>query len=178
MVTGQVTLYIATSVDGYIADKDAGVDWLDEFQTEEGEEAGGFSGFLESVDCLVMGATTYEQVLGFGEWPYGDKPTYVFTHRELSPATKTIEFVDKGVGLFSRVLKQQHEHLWLVGGANLAQSFLRAQEIDDLRLFFTSILLGEGVRLFSGKYNRQGLRLLNTDSGTGGIVEHHYEIVN
>jgi hypothetical protein len=60
MGTGQVTLYIATSVDGYVADEDGSVDWLDEFQSEEGEEAGEFSEFLEGVDCLVMGATTYE----------------------------------------------------------------------------------------------------------------------
>jgi dihydrofolate reductase len=124
MGTGHITLYIATSVDGYVADKDGGVDWLDEFESEGGEESGGFSEFLETVDCLVMGATTYEQVLGFGEWPYGEKPTYVFTHRELSPATKAVEFVDEDVAPFSKELKRQHEHIWLVGGAKLAQSFL------------------------------------------------------
>jgi len=178
MNTGQVTLYIAASVDGYIADEDGNVDWLDEFQSEGDEDAGGFSKFLEGVDCLVMGATTYEQILGFGEWPYGEKPTYVFTHRDLSPATEAVEFVTRDVAPLSNELKQQHERIWLVGGANLAQSFLREQEIDDLRLFFVPILLGEGIRLFSGDYNRQRLRLLNTDSDNAGIVEHHYEIID
>ena len=178
MDTGQITLYIATSVDGYVADEDGSVDWLDEFQSEGGEEAGGFSEFLEGVDCLVMGATTYEQILGFGEWPYGEKPTYVFTHRDLSPATEAVEFVDKDIASLSNELKQQHEEIWLVGGANLAQSFLRKQEIDDLRLFFIPILLEDGIRLFSGNYNRQRLRLLNAESDNSGIVEHHYEVVD
>lgn len=65
-----------------------------------------------------------------------------------------------------------------MGGANLAQSFLREQEINDLRLFFIPILLGKVVRLFSGDYRRQRLRLLNTVSDNGGIVEHHYEIID
>ena len=175
---GHVTLYIATSVDGYIADEDGGVDWLDEFQSEEGEETGEFTEFLENVDCLVMGATTYEQVLGFGEWPYGEKPTYVFAHRELSPATTSVEFVDNDVASLSNELKEQYEHIWLVGGADLAQSFLREREIDDLQLFFIPTLLGEGIRLFSGEYSRQRLRLLTTDAATSGIVEHHYEITD
>jgi dihydrofolate reductase len=177
MTTGRVTLYVATSVDGYVADEDGRVDWLDEFQSAEGTE-GGFSEFLASVDCLVMGATTYEQILGFGEWPYGEKPTYVFTHRALSPATEAVEFVDGDVASLSKELTRRYEHVWLVGGASLAQSFLREGEVDDLRLFFVPILLGGGIRLFDGDYDRQRLRLLDTDSGAGGLVEHHYEVVD
>jgi dihydrofolate reductase len=178
MATGHITLYIATSVDGYVAAEDGGVDWLEEFQSAEGEETGGVSEFVENVDCLVMGATTYEQVLGFGEWPYGEKPTYVFTNRELSPATEAVEFVDDDVRSFSKDLKRQYERIWLVGGAKLAQSFLREREVDTLRLFFVPLLLGDGIRLFGGDYDRQRLRLLNTDSDSGGIVEHHYEIID
>lgn len=175
MGTGRVTLYIATSVDGYIADEEGSVDWLEEFRSED---AGGFSEFFGSVDCLVMGATTYEQVLEFGEWPYGETATYVFTHRDLPPATDAVEFVDDDVATLSQELKRQYEHVWLVGGANLAQSFLREQAIDDLRLFFVPVLLGEGVRLFSGEYTRHRLRLHDSVSEDGGLVEHHYEIVD
>ncbi|SFR56921.1 Dihydrofolate reductase [Halogeometricum rufum] len=177
---GHVTLYIATSVDGYLADEDGGVDWLDQFGSEsEGSEAtGGFSEFLESVDCLVMGATTYQQVLGFGEWPYGETPTYVFTHRELSPATEAVEFVDRDVAAVAGELERKHDHVWLVGGAQLAQSFLRAGEIDHLRLFLAPILLGDGIRLFDGDYDRQRLRLLDTASDDSGIVEQRYEFLD
>lgn len=178
MNTGRVTLYIAMSVDGYIADENGDVDWLDEFQaaSDDSEDVAGFSGFFESVDCLVMGATTYEQVLGFGEWPYGEKPTYVFTHRSLSPATEAVEFVDRGVAEQSTELKQQHDHIWLVGGAQLAQTFLRERAIDALRLSLVPVLLGDGIPLFTGSYEEQRLQLVETDSHDSGIVEHHYEV--
>ncbi len=127
METGQVTLYIATSVDGYVADEEGGVDWLEEFHSgsSSAEDDAGFDAFFETVDCLVMGATTYEQVLGFDAWPYRDKPTYVFTHRTLQPATEAVEFVDGAVTALSTELKRRYEHVWLVGGAQLAQAFLR-----------------------------------------------------
>lgn len=180
MSTGQVVLYIATSVDGYIADAEGGVDWLEDFQEESAgdEDVEGFKEFFKSVDCLVMGATTYEQVLTFGEWPYDDKPTYVFTHRDLSPATNSVEFIDRNVAAVSSNLKREHDRIWLVGGAYLAQTFLDEHEVDELRLFFIPVLLGNGVSLFSGEYNRQRLRLIDTGAHDSGIVEHHYEAMD
>ena len=169
----QVTLYIATSVDGYIADENGDVDWLDEFEAGDSE---GFDEFFERVDCLVMGATTYEQILGFDDWPYADKPTYVFTHRDLSPATDAVEFVDQPAGEVSRSLRQEHDRIWLVGGATLVQAFLGEHEIDEFRLFFVPILLGSGIPLFDGESDRQRLQLLDVAVRDSGIVEHHYEV--
>lgn len=178
MSAGKVTLYIATSVDGYVADEEGGVGWLEEFEeTASDEDLEDYAAFYESVDCLVMGATTYEQVLTFGEWPYDDRPTYVFTHRELSPATDAVEFVSQPVAEFSKAVEREHEHVWLVGGAQLAQAFLAARGIDDLRLSLVPVLLGGGVPLFAGEYDRQRLRLRDTKSRETGIVEHHYEIL-
>lgn len=180
MSAGKITLYIATSVDGYIADAEGGVDWLEEFQeaTADDDDIEGFTEFFESVDCLVMGATTYEQVRTFGEWPYDDKPTYVFTHRDLSPATSTVTFVDRSVADQTAVLKQQYDHIWLVGGAHLAQTFVEEHEIDELRLSLVPVLLGGGIRLFAGEHDQQGLRLLESKTHDTGIVEHHYEILS
>jgi len=179
MGTGRITLYIATSVDGYVADADGSVAWLEEFEASAtDDDIGDFTAFFESVDCLVMGARTYEQVLTFGEWPYDDTPTYVFTHRELSPATDAVEFVDRGVTAVSTALKRRHDHLWLVGGAHLARQFFAEREVDELRLSLVPVLLGEGVPLFEGGYDRQRLRLLDTKPRDAGIVEHHYEVLD
>ncbi|GAB7011545.1 dihydrofolate reductase family protein [Halorubrum trueperi] len=179
MSTNDITLYIATSVDGYVADAEGRVDWLEEFQTgPNDEDVEGFFEFFETVDCLVMGATTYEQVLGFGEWPYEDRPTYVFTHRSLSPATEAVRFVDGEIADLVSELRQQFDHVWVVGGAHLAQSFLREREIDVIRLSFIPILLGDGIPLFSGEYDEQRLRLTDTTTHGSGIVEHHYEVAN
>lgn len=83
---GQVVLYIAASLDGYIAEEDGGLEWLETFEDtyDAGEPGGSFEDFFEGVDCIVMGANTYEQVLGFEAWPYGDTPTVVTTHRDLT----------------------------------------------------------------------------------------------
>ncbi|WP_222912752.1 dihydrofolate reductase family protein [Natrinema sp. SYSU A 869] len=180
MSASGITLYIATSVDGYVADAEGSVDWLEEFQAESDgdEDVEGFSEFFETVDCLVMGATTYEQVLGFGEWPYGDKPTYVFTHRSLSPATEAVRFVNGEIADLVPELRQQYNHVWVVGGAHLAQSFFQECEIDVIQLSFIPILLGGGIQLFSGEYDEQRLRLVDTTTHNSGIVEHHYEVAN
>jgi dihydrofolate reductase len=177
MTVGRVTLYVATSVDGYVADEDGGVDWLEEFDGASGDDVEGFAAFFESVDCLVMGATTYDQVRGFGDWPYGDRPTYVFTHRDLSPATDAVAFVDGRVGDCATALTNRYEHVWLVGGASLARQFLAERAVDDLRLARVPVLLGGGVPLFGGGYDRQRLRLRGTTTRDGGLVEHHSEIL-
>jgi len=179
MTTGSVTLYIATSVDGYIADEDGSVAWLEAFEDAASEEdVETYTAFLASVDCLVMGARTDEQVLTFGAWPYDDKPTYVCTHRDLSPASDAVKFVDRPVGSLSSTLKNRYGRIWLVGGAALAQSFFREGEIDDLRLSLVPMLLGSGVRLFDGGCDRQRLRPLDTASRDTGIVEHRYEVLD
>jgi len=177
MNAGKITLYIATSVDGYIADGDGDVTWLSEFEEAASEDdIEDFRSFFGSVECLVMGATTYEQVLTFGQWPYDDKPTYVFTHRDLSPATDAVEFVDQSVADVSAQLKQQYGHIWLVGGAELARAFFEEDQIDALRLSLVPVLLGGGVSLFGGVYDQRPLRLLDTARRETGIVEHHYEV--
>ncbi len=180
MSTNGITLYIATSVDGHVADAEGGVDWLEEFQTEsDGEEdVEGYAEFYETVDCLVMGATTYEQVLSFGEWPYGNKPTYVFTHRSLSPANEAVQFVSREVADLVPELRQRYNHVWLVGGAHLAQSFFQEREIDEIRLSIIPILLGDGIPLFSGEYDEQRLDLVDTTILDSGIVEHYYKIAD
>jgi|AntRauTorcE11897_2_1112592.scaffolds.fasta_scaffold00008_43 dihydrofolate reductase len=180
MSASGITLYIATSVDGYVADAEGGVDWLDAFQTKPDgdEDVEGFSEFFETVDCLVLGATTYEQVLSFGEWPYGDTPTYVFTHRDFSPATEAVRFVNGEIADRVPELRRQYDHVWVVGGAQLARSFFREREIDAIRLSLVPILLGDGIPLFSGGYDEQRLRLVETTTRDNGIVEHHYEVAD
>lgn len=132
MSDGTVTLFIAMSVDGYIADANGGVSWLAEFEAAaDDDHHDDYAAFFENVDCLVMGATTYEQILSFDGWPYEDKPTYVFTHRDLPAATDAVEFVDRPVAAASTDLKERYSHIWLVGGAQLTRAFLGEQEIDE-----------------------------------------------
>ncbi|ELY86524.1 bifunctional deaminase-reductase domain-containing protein [Natrialba hulunbeirensis JCM 10989] len=185
-------LYIATSVDGYIATDDGSVSWLEEIAdagadgstddptaTENTEPTnGGYDAFFASVDCLVMGSTTYEQVLDFGAWPYEDRLTYVLTSRELPLATDAVELVDDDPAALVERLKRHHDRIWLVGGATIAQSLLRANAVDELRLTLAPILLGSGISLFgdSEAGTRHALELLETTPRETGLVELRYRI--
>jgi dihydrofolate reductase len=177
MPDGTITLYIAASVDGFIADEDGGVDWLDAYErpVEDEDDPMGYEAFVADVDCLCMGATTYEQVLGFGDWPYGRTPTTVVTHRELSRANENVTFAGGDVDDIARRLQREYDHVWLVGGAQLARAFLRANRVDELRLHVVPTLLGDGVSLF-GATGRQDLTLLDTVTHGNGIVELRYSI--
>jgi len=88
-------LHLAISLDGYIARLDGDIDWLP--SPEEGGEDNGYGKFYNSIDALVMGATTYEQVFGFGDWPYPGKLSYVLTSRNLSTVSTDTFFVKGGV---------------------------------------------------------------------------------
>ncbi|SDR19075.1 dihydrofolate reductase family protein [Natronobacterium texcoconense] len=172
-MVGRIILYIAASVDGFIADEDGGVEWLEEFDDGASD---GYEAFFADVDCLVVGSNTYEQIRSFGEWPYEDRPAYVLTRRDLPRATDAVEFYDGNVTDLSAELDQQYDRIWLVGGARLARSFLRANQIDDLRLSIVPILLGDGISLFDGSGDRRRLHHLETETRESGIVELRYEV--
>lgn len=174
---GTITLYVAASLDGFIAAEDGGVAWLE----ADAQDAGGamdasYEAFFSSVDALVMGSTTYEQILGFGDWPYDDKPTYVLTERDLPKANDGVRFADGDVEALAERLRREHEHLWLIGGAQTAQAFLRTGHVDAIRITLIPILLGRGIRLFEGADERKHLDLVETTRFGGGEVELHYAV--
>lgn len=174
-----VTLYIATSVDGYVASSDGGVEWLESFEDsyEYGVAGGSYEAFFETVDALVMGSTTYEQVLGFGEWPYGDRPTYVTSGRDLSTPRDTIAVYDGDLAaLVADEFEPRYGHVWLVGGAALAQDFLAQGLVDELRLSLVPVLLGDGIRLFDGDGTAASLHLVDETAYDDGIVEVRYAV--
>jgi dihydrofolate reductase len=177
MTEGAIVLYIATSVDGYVATEDGGVKWLKEFESGATDAAvEDYEAFFASVDALIMGARTYEQVLTFGEWPYEDRPTYVLAHDEHPRATEAITFVDDDVGALAARLRDAYDRVWLVGGAQVAQSFLRERAVDELRLSLVPVLLGSGIPLFERAGEQQRLRLRGTTSHETGIVELRYDV--
>lgn len=170
-----ITLYIAASVDGYIATEDGSVDWLEAFE-QDSDEPGGYEAFYETVDCLVICSRTYEQILGFGEWPYDGKPTYVLTTRDLQRADDAVEFVEGDVEALADRLTDEYGHVWLVGGAELAQAFLRQRLVDQLRLTLAPVLLGDGTRLFEDTDERTTLHHLGTTTHESGLVELRYDL--
>jgi dihydrofolate reductase len=145
--TPQFSVFIATSLDGFIARPDGGLDWLEVVQAE-GEDYG-YAEFFSSVDALLLGSRTYETVLGFPQWPYGEKPCYVATGRP-RVAVGTEVFVDGPPEELARELADRgHRRVYLDGG-QLIRSFLGAGLVDDLTISVVPVLLGEGLPLFQG----------------------------
>lgn len=171
-----VRLYIATSVDGHIADADGGVDWL--FENPNGEDADkdfGYASFYESVDVLVMGRVTYEQILGFGEWPYGGKPTYVFSRQPPEGEHRHVEFVSRPPPEVVEQISREHgANVWLVGGGRLVTSFRESNRIDEYILSIMPVLLGAGLPLFEDGPPTQWLELVESRVYDSGVVQLVY----
>jgi dihydrofolate reductase len=157
----KVVLYIAISLDGYIADKTGGVAWL-EAMGEPGEDFG-YEAFLATIGTVIMGAKTYEQVLTFPiDYPYTAHKSYIITHRELArpPIPAAIEFYQGDLAaLVGRIKNESQKDIWLVGGGVLNAQFMAAGLIDEYQMTLMPIALGEGLALFPGLPQHTRLRL-------------------
>jgi len=162
-------VFLATSLDGFIARADDGLDWLARFEQEEH----GYREFLATVDALVIGRRTYEVVLGFPAWPYAGKRVIVCTHRPASPAHGEELWSGSPRALAERLDREGVRRVYLDGGA-LISSFLREGLVDELTLNLIPMLLGAGVPLFAGGLPEVPLRLLEARSFPSGLVQLRY----
>ncbi|HWQ20691.1 MAG TPA: dihydrofolate reductase family protein [Methanotrichaceae archaeon] len=172
----EIVLYIASSLDGFIARKDGDVSWLNPYQTE-GQDYG-YSEFLSSIDIIVMGSRTFEQIPSFGPWTYGDIKTYVLTRRDLKIPDGAFVVLHSGRldELLMRIREESQKGIWLVGGASVAQSFLRHKAIDEIIISFIPILLGQGISLFGDTGAESGLVIHESRLYQNGIVQLHYGV--
>src|SRR6187399_1919944 len=152
----RVTIHMAASLDGFIARRDASVDWMettDEFADGATMEPGFVEAFLKTIDCYVMGSRTYETALGFEAkgfgWSYGDKPTFVLTHRELPRIRETVEFYSGDLAeLVNARLRPAFRSIWFVGGGAVSGECLRLGLADEVRYSVLPVLIGDGISFF------------------------------
>ncbi len=165
----KVVLFIAMSLDGYIADKNGNVDWLNG-QSHNEENIDTYSIFIKDVDTVVMGWNTYHQIvteLSPTEWVYADLTSYVITHRELS-STNNIIFTKKDTCDIVNELKQdQGKNIWICGGANIIQPLIKADLIDEYYISVIPTILGSGIRLFGTISKEIKLKLVHTQTYNG-----------
>jgi len=165
---GLVRGYIAASVDGFVATTDGGVGWLDPFN----EEDFGYADFEARIGTLVMGRTTFEQVLTFGKWPYAGKKVVVLSSRKLSSLPEGVVARRGDLPGLSNELGRQAKDAWVVGGPKTLGAFLRLGAVSTLELFVIPVLLGDGVPLFerrAGKAER--LTLEEVRQYPNGVVK-------
>ncbi len=169
-------VFIATSLDGYIADKDGGLDWLQSIPNPDNLDMG-WATFIDRMDALIMGRKTFETVCSFDcEWPYS-KPVFI-----LSNSIKSIpeEYEGKAEpikGSLSAVIetihKKGHKHLYIDGGLTI-QSFLKEDLIDEMIITVIPILLGGGIPLFRELSKPVEFDHVKTEVFLNAIVQNHY----
>lgn len=167
------SVFIATSLDGYIAHQDGGLDWLAMVETE-GEDYG-FREFFDSVDVLVLGRKSYDVVLGFPEWLYGSKRCIVLTHRPAESRHGEEFYAGSPARLVERLGAEGVRRIYVDGG-NVIRQFLAAGLLDDLTLSLIPVLLGGGIPLFAGGEPEVPLRLIDSRAWPSGLVQLRYEL--
>jgi dihydrofolate reductase len=169
----KTSVFIGTSVDGFIARPNDALDFLPTHAEDHGYEE-----FFASVDALVIGRNTYDVVLGFGEWPYGQKPVFVLSTRPLAPAPAGA-VVERMSGDPADIIAQLDGrgigHIYLDGGITI-QRFLRAGLIQRLIVTRVPVLIGEGIPLFGPTGQDIALQHVTTRSFSSGLVQSEYRV--
>jgi dihydrofolate reductase len=177
----KASVFIATSVDGFIARPNGDIDWLPNGGNEDSEEDYGYQEFMESVDVLVMGRNTYELVLTFGSWPYGEKPVVVLSSRRQLNIPEHIAGTVESMSappreVVRRLAERGAKHLYIDGGKTI-QGFLAEGLIQQLIITRVPILIGSGIPLFGSIPQDIKLRHIATRTFESGLVQTRYEVV-
>lgn len=184
MTNAIVTIHMAASLDGFIARKDGGVDWMETSDRFDGGETLSpelVAEFLKSIDCYVMGSRTYETALGFEAkgfgWSYGDKPVFVLTSRALPRTRDTVEFCSGDLSEFvNERLRPAFRSIWVVGGGTLSAECLRRGLADELRYSILPVVIGDGIRFFEKLDEDVALHLCEVKAYDSGTVALRYVI--
>lgn len=171
----RIKLYIAISLDGYIATPDGGVEWLDKYQSDT--EDYGYAALYESVDTVLMGGNTYRSILGFDcEWPYAEKQSYIISRTESSSTLPNVTIIADAIPAFLRQLKADAEKdIWLAGGGELTSLLLAEGLLDEMQLCIFPLLLGTGIRLFPNNSLSSEWRLVRQQTFPTGAVMLVYQ---
>lgn len=170
----KIKLYIAASIDGYIARTDGNLDWLMKYPINS-ETNYGYDSFYESVDTVIMGGRTYRDVLNMDSvWPYKNKTTYVVTRNPME-AKENIHFITENIiEHITKLREERGRDIWLVGGGEIISMLLEHELIDEMIITTIPVLLGNGIPLFPDNPKESQWNLKNCKSYTNGVVQTEY----
>jgi len=177
----RIIVYIATSVDGYIARPDGDVEWLNRHPSTSDY---GMRDFYPSIDTILWGRKTYDWALDYDR-KTGSKgrifdtklANYVFSSRPPKQATPGIEFISEPIKEFAQRLRATPgKHIWMMGGGELIASFLDAGEIDEFDIHVIPTLIGEGIPLIAPRHRDVPLRMRSAGKYPDGVVRLRYEV--
>jgi dihydrofolate reductase len=171
-----ISVFVGTSVDGFIARPGGELDFL----PAGGGEPHGYDEFIAGIDAIVMGRNTFETVLGFGEWPYGERRVVVLSGRplDLSSLPGTVEQMSgEPASIVARLAASGAQNLYVDGGVTI-QGFLRANLVDRLIVTRVPVLIGQGIPLFGSLPHDIRLRHVATRSFPSGLVQSEYDVLS
>ncbi len=170
-----VSVFVGASVDGFIARSNHDLDWL----PADGGEPHGYEEFIATVDAIVIGRKTFDKVLTFGAWPYGDKRVVVLSRRPVDLSAVVGGVVEQMGGepaeIVSRLAESGAHHLYVDGGVTI-QEFLRAGLVDRLVITRVPVLIGDGIPLFGSLPHDVRLRHVATRHFPSGLVQSEYRV--
>jgi dihydrofolate reductase len=173
-VSDCVRVFIACSLDGFIAGPDDDLSWLPQLESDPSGEDYGYTAFIESTGAILMGRRSYNIVAALDRWPYGDTPVFVATSRPLEPVTTMVTaLAGTAHELLADVRASIDGSIYLDGGA-LIRSFIEDDLVDEMTVTVVPVILGGGSPLFGGTSKRKALRLLSANSYPNGLVQLRY----
>lgn len=162
-------MFIATSLDGYIAGTYGEIDWLFD------DADYGYKEFYASIDTMLMGNSTYKQVLTFGDFPHRDKEIFVFTKDINQKNDKNVSYISNDISTFVANLKMKTgKDIWLVGGSEINSILLSNDLIDEMIISIHPLLLGAGISLFKGPIEIKRFKLIEYKTFPGGLTQVTY----
>jgi dihydrofolate reductase len=168
-----VIYYVAASLDGYIAPPDRGLSWLAPF--ESAEEDYGYTDFYRSIDAVLVGSQTFKQAAQFPQWPYPEKPCWVFSRQLLHPSLPHVFVTDQSPReVVAELDRQGCQRAWLVGGGQLAGSFRVHGLISEYIVTVIPVVLGAGAPLFGSPAPAERLHLVASKVYPTGLVQLYY----
>ncbi|GGC77941.1 dihydrofolate reductase [Thalassobacillus devorans] len=169
----RLIFYGAISVDGFLARENHALDWL---IGTEGEHDTGYEEFYDSIDTILMGRKTYDQIqVLMEEFPYQDKKCYVFS-RSTYGSTEHVEFIDEDIAAFTKALKKEAgRRIWIVGGGEVLYPLLQERMVDEFIIQVAPTIIGRGIPLFIPGETENQLKLLDVKQYKQ-FAELHYEL--
>ena len=173
----QISLFIAHSIDQYIAAKNSDLDFLS--LVESPGEDYGYLSFIEKIDVVIMGRKTFEKILSFNiEFPHSNIKCIVLSSQKLNDLPKNVELYSGSIStLISTLESEGYKEIFIDGGAQTIHEFLKLDLINNFILSSIPVLLGEGIPLFLTGYPTQNLKLIKSQSFASGLVQNHYQKV-
>lgn len=170
----QVILYIAMSLDGYIAKPQDDLSFLSIVE-KEGEDYG-YSNFMSTVDTVILGRKTYDWVMKqVGDFPHANKNAFIITKTARPTINKTVFYSGDLTALVKKLKSEKGKHIFCDGGAEIVNEFLKNDLLDEIIISIIPILVGNGIRLFNEGRPEQYLMLANVKTFDTGLTQLHYK---